>query len=64
MPLLRLAGATAWVHSLYLLHLAFLFLSVAWFPFSKFMHPLYRILALTYAKQVGREREARGPLGA
>lgn len=55
LPLLRLVGATAWVHSVYLWHLVFLFLLVACFPLSKFMHPFYRILAMIYAKQIGRD---------
>jgi quinone-modifying oxidoreductase subunit QmoC len=55
LPLLRLVKATAWVHSVYLWHLVFLFLLVACFPLSKFMHPFYRILAMIYAKQIGRD---------
>jgi quinone-modifying oxidoreductase subunit QmoC len=55
LPLLRLVKATASVHQMYFFHLAFLFLSLASFPFSKFVHPLYRGLAMIYARQIGRE---------
>ncbi|MFQ6113289.1 MAG: quinone-interacting membrane-bound oxidoreductase complex subunit QmoC [bacterium] len=53
----RLAEAIALSHWLYLIHLAFLFALLAYFPFSKFAHLLYRTLAMTYAKQIGREAE-------
>lgn len=59
MPFLRVLGATAWVHSVYLLHLGFLFLSVACLPFSKAAHPLYRMLAMIYARRIGIGVEAR-----
>ena len=54
LPLLRLVGAVTWVHSVYLFHLVFLFLLLASFPFSKFVHPLYRAVAMTHAKRIGR----------
>lgn len=53
----RLVEATALLHSLYLIHLALFFPLLACFPFSKFAHLLYRTLAMTYAKQIGREAE-------
>ena len=51
----RLAGAIAWVHWLYLAHLVLLFTLIAYAPFSKLAHLFYRTLAMTYAKQIGRE---------
>ncbi len=54
LPPLRLVKATAWVHSIYNFHLMFLFLLLASFPFSKYMHPLYRALAMTHARRIGR----------
>ncbi len=53
--LLRIAEVIALVHSLYLVHLMSLFVLLAYAPFSKFTHLLYRTLAMTYAKQIGRE---------
>jgi quinone-modifying oxidoreductase subunit QmoC len=61
LPILRLVDATDWVHSAYLLHLMVLFLSIACFPFSKFVHPLYRAVAMAYAKRIGRELGGQMP---
>lgn len=61
--LLRIAGATALVHWLYLVHLVLPLTLLAYAPFSKFAHLLYRTLAMTYAKQIGREAENEIPLG-
>lgn len=55
LPWLRLVGAITLVHQIYLLHLVFVFALFAYAPFSKFIHPVYRILAMTYVKQIGRE---------
>ena len=44
-------------YSLYLTHLVLALIVVAYLPFSKFAHLLYRTLAMTYAKQIGREAE-------
>jgi len=53
----RIVGAIDLVHRLYLVHLVVTFILLAHAPFSKFAHPLYRTLAMTYAKQIGREAE-------
>jgi quinone-modifying oxidoreductase subunit QmoC len=54
LPLLRAFKAIAWVHSIYLLHLVFLFLLLTTFPFSKFVHPFFRALAMIQARRIGR----------
>jgi len=53
--LFRFAGAITLLHWSYLIHLSFLFALLAYAPFSKLTHMLYRTLAMTYAKQIGRE---------
>jgi quinone-modifying oxidoreductase subunit QmoC len=60
--LLRIAGAVAWLHWLYVAHLVLLFTLLAYAPFSKLVHMLYRTLAMTYAKQIGREVENEIPV--
>jgi quinone-modifying oxidoreductase subunit QmoC len=50
-----LMGLRFAAYSTYLVHLVFIFALFAYFPYSKFAHVLYRTLALTHAKQVGRE---------
>ena len=52
---LRLAGVEILVHWFYLAHLLFIFTLLVYSPFSKLTHMLYRTLAMTYAKQIGRE---------
>lgn len=50
----------AWLHWFYLAHLVFSFTLLAYAPFSKLAHLLYRTLAMTYAKQIGREAATKG----
>lgn len=57
MLLSRIAEAIALTHWLYLVHLVLVFALLAYAPFSKFTHMFYRTLAMTYAKQIGREAE-------
>jgi len=40
---------------MYLVHLVLVFTLIAYAPYSKFAHLLYRTLAYTWAKSVGRE---------
>ncbi len=42
-------------YTLWLFHEILVFALLAYLPFSKFAHLLYRTLAMTYAKQIGRE---------
>ncbi len=58
----RLAGMATLAYSLYLTHLVLAFIVVAYLPFSKFAHLLYRTLAMTYAKQIGREAATEAPV--
>jgi Na+/phosphate symporter len=50
----RLAGMDL-AYSIYFIHLVFVFYIIAYLPFSKLAHLLYRSLAIIYAKNVGRE---------
>ncbi|OGN91171.1 MAG: hypothetical protein A2Z70_00600 [Chloroflexi bacterium RBG_13_48_17] len=50
----RLAELPTATYSVYLVHLWLLFTLLIYAPFSKGAHLIYRTLAMTYAKQVGR----------
>jgi len=51
---LRYAGSVM-AYYMYLVHLILVFTLIAYAPYSKFAHLLYRTLAYTWAKSVGRE---------
>jgi quinone-modifying oxidoreductase subunit QmoC len=53
--LLRLAGAAGLAYPTYFAHLVFVFYVIAYLPFSKLAHLLYRSIAIIHAKNVGRE---------
>jgi quinone-modifying oxidoreductase subunit QmoC len=53
---LRYAGSVAAYYA-YLIHLVLVFTLIAYAPYSKFAHLLYRTLAYTWAKSTGREVE-------
>jgi len=55
---LRLAGLAAPAYWSYLFHLWTMFMLFIYAPFNKGAHLLYRTLALTYSKQIGREASA------
>jgi len=59
--LLRITEVIALLHWLYLAHLVLLLILLVYAPFSKLTHLLYRTLAMTYAKQIGREVESEIP---
>ncbi len=52
---LRLAGTRDVAYPFYLVHLLLIFTFFSYFPYSKFAHVMYRTLAKTRAKQLGRE---------
>ena len=43
---------------MYFVHLVFVFYVIAYLPFSKLAHLLYRPLAIIHAKNVGRDTAA------
>jgi quinone-modifying oxidoreductase subunit QmoC len=55
--LLRLAGAPV-AYPVYFAHLVFVFYVIAYLPYSKLAHLLYRSLAIIHAKNVGRDAAA------
>lgn len=46
---LRLAEAASAAYIVYFIHLVFVFYLIAYLPFSKLAHPMYRLLAILYA---------------
>jgi len=56
--LLRLMDNAALAYPLYFVHLVFVFYIIAFLPYSKLAHLLYRPLAIIHAKNVGRDTAA------
>ncbi|MFC1861553.1 quinone-interacting membrane-bound oxidoreductase complex subunit QmoC [Chloroflexota bacterium] len=54
---IRLAGLAVATYVVYLLHLWLMFVFFIYLPFSKAAHMFYRIVALTYTRQIGREAQ-------
>jgi quinone-modifying oxidoreductase subunit QmoC len=52
---LRLAGSASLAYPMYFAHLVFVFYVIAYLPYSKLAHLLYRPLAIIHAKNVGRD---------
>ncbi len=52
--IVRYADLRVPAYSLYLVHLVFYFMLFTYLPFTKFAHIIYRTLALTHARQIGR----------
>ena len=50
----RVAEVHAWAHGIYYVHLVAAFFLLAYFPYSKFAHIVYRTLAIIHAKQTRR----------
>lgn len=55
--LTRLAGIAALAYLMYFIHLVFVFYIIAYFPYSKLAHMVYRTLAIAHAKQAKRDVE-------
>ena len=52
--LLRLSGVAGLAYPVYFLHLVSVFMLIAYLPWSKLGHLVYRVAALTYARYMGR----------
>ena len=55
--LTRLADAAVIAYSLYFIHLVLVFYLIAYLPFSKFAHMIYRTVALVYSSYSQRENQ-------
>ncbi|MFO7816114.1 MAG: quinone-interacting membrane-bound oxidoreductase complex subunit QmoC [Thermodesulfobacteriota bacterium] len=53
--ILRLAALPALAYPMYYLHLISVFMLIAYLPWSKLAHLVYRTVALAYAHQIGRK---------
>jgi quinone-modifying oxidoreductase subunit QmoC len=53
--LTRMANMAGLAYPIYFLHLVFVFYIIAYLPYSKLAHLLYRSVAIIYAKNVGRD---------
>jgi len=54
----RLMDSAALAYPMYFVHLVFVFYVIAYLPYSKLAHLLYRPLAIIHAKNVGRDTAA------
>lgn len=52
--LTRLSGVAMLAYTVYFLHILVVYFLLWYMPYSKFAHMIYRTLALTYAKMIGR----------
>ena len=57
---IRFAELSVLAYSIYLVHLVFYFTLFTYLPYSKFAHVIYRTLAMTHARQIGRKIGAQG----
>lgn len=53
----RWADLASVAYLVYAAHLVFIFYLLAYLPYSKFAHMVYRTVALTYAEKIGRRRQ-------
>jgi quinone-modifying oxidoreductase subunit QmoC len=56
--ILRLMGNAGLAYPMYFVHLVFVFYVIAYLPYSKLAHLLYRPVAIIHAKNVGRDAAA------
>jgi quinone-modifying oxidoreductase subunit QmoC len=56
--IVRLMGNVGLAYPMYFVHLVFVFYVIAYLPYSKLAHLLYRPLAIIHAKNVGRDAAA------
>jgi quinone-modifying oxidoreductase subunit QmoC len=56
--IVRLMGNRGLAYPMYFVHLVFVFYVIAYLPYSKLAHLLYRPLAIIHAKNVGRDAAA------
>ena len=61
LEIVRFAELRDVAYSLYIGHLVFYFMLFTYLPFTKFAHVIYRTLALTHARQRGRQPASRRP---
>ena len=59
LEIVRFAELREVAYSLYIGHLVFYFMLFTYLPFTKFAHVIYRTLALTHARQRGRQPASR-----
>ena len=55
----RYAELREWAYSIYMFHFVFYFMLFTYLPYTKFSHVVYRTLALTHARQIGRSPGTR-----
>ncbi|MBF0344930.1 MAG: quinone-interacting membrane-bound oxidoreductase complex subunit QmoC [Nitrospirae bacterium] len=53
--LLRVAGLAVPAYTIYFIHLIFVFYIIAYLPYSKLAHLVYRTVAITYSKMANRD---------
>jgi quinone-modifying oxidoreductase subunit QmoC len=52
----RMAEASFWAYLFYGIHLVFVFYLLAYLPYSKFAHMIYRTVAMIFAEYSNRKK--------